>query len=394
MSKDIILVSTAEWHHPFWTNKQHTALALARQGCRILYIDSLGLRKPSANHRDLLRIGRRLLRGFRLPEQVHEGIWVCSPIVIPAARRGFAQRCNKLILRFYLYAFQVYLGFNEPMLWTYNPLTLRLINSKNYSKLVYHCVDEISAQPGMDAPQIMAWEKLLCETADTVFVTSKNLFDNRIKFNPATYYFPNVVDLSYFSSVAESDNGSPPPSLARIPGPRLLFVGAISSYKVDFNLLRCLALLRPQWSIVLIGAVGEGDPETDIALLADLPNVYCLGPKAYPDLPAYMACCDVGLLPCLLNEYTINMFPMKFFEYLASGLPVVSTVLPSLGEYKSFYDECNTASDFVDAIERILTNKIGFDRRALRDLLASHTYESRTANMLNIIDGIEGDKFP
>ena len=388
MHKDIVLISTAEWHHPFWTNKQHTALALARQGCRILYIDSLGLRKPSANRRDLLRIGRRLLRGLRLPEQVHEGIWVCSPIVIPAARRGFIQQCNKLILRLYLYVFQIYLGFNAPILWTYNPLTLRLIDSKNYSQLVYHCVDEISAQPGMDAPQIMAWERQLCEKADMVFVTSKNLLSSRIKFNLSTYYFPNVIDLSYFDSVNQSDSGSPPSSLARIPGPRLLFVGAISSYKVDFNLLRCLALLRPQWSIVLIGAIGEGDPETDIGLLADLPNVHYLGPKAYSDLPAYMVCCDVGLLPCLLNQYTINMFPMKFFEYLASGLPVISTALPSLSEYRSYYDECNTVSDFVDAIERVLTGKTCFDRRAVHDLLASHTYESRTANMLKMIDGL------
>ena len=143
------------------------------------------------------------------------------------------------------------------MLWTYNP-TLRLINSNNYSKLVYHCVDEISAQPGMDAPQIMAWERLLCETADMVFVTSKNLLSARIKFNLSTYYFPNVVDLSYFTSVSRFDSFSPPYSLARIPGPRLLFVGAISSYKVDFDLLRHLALLRPHWSIVLIGAIGEG----------------------------------------------------------------------------------------------------------------------------------------
>ena len=388
MRKNIVLVSTAEWHHPFWTNKQHTALALASQGCRVLYIDSLGLRKPSANYRDLLRIARRFLRGLRLPEQVHEGIWVCSPLVIPAARRGFIQQFNKLILRLYLYACQIYLGFNAPMLWTYNPLTLRLIDSRNYSKLVYHCVDEISAQPGMDAPQIMAWERLLCETADVVFVTSKNLLDTRIKFNLSTYYFPNVIDLSYFNSVAQFDSSSTPPSLVGIPGPRLLFVGAISSYKVDFDLLRRLALLRPHWSIVLIGAIGEGDPETDIGLLADLPNIYCLGPRAYSDLPAYMVSCDVGLLPCLLNQYTINMFPMKFFEYLASGLPVVSTVLPSLSEYRSFYDECKTAPDFVVAIERVLAGKTSFDQPALRELLESHTYESRTVRMLEILDGI------
>ena len=386
MRKDIVFVSTAEWHHPFWTNKQHTALALARQGCRILYIDSLGLRKPSVNHRDLLRIARRLLRGLMLPEQVREGIWVCSPLVIPAARSGFIQRCNKLILRFYLYVCQVYLGFNVPMLWTYNPLTLRLIDSKNYSKVVYHCVDEISAQPGMDAPQIMAWERLLCETADIIFVTSKNLLSKRIQWNSSTYYFPNVLDLSYFSSVSQAKSASLPTSLVRIPGPRLLFVGAISSYKVDFILLRRLALMRPQWSIVLIGPIGEGDPDTDISLLADLPNVHFLGPKSYSDLPSYMVCSDIGLLPCVQNQYTANMFPMKFFEYLASGLPVVSTVLPSLSEYRTFYDECKSAAEFVVAIECILTGKTKFDHRAVRDLLASHTYESRTAKMLKMLD--------
>ena len=386
MPKDIVLVSTAEWHHPFWTNKQHTALALARQGCRILYIDSLGLRKPSVNHRDLLRIARRLLRGLMLPEQVREGIWVCSPLVIPAARSGFIQRCNKLILRFYLYVCQVYLGFNVPMLWTYNPLTLRLIDSKNYSKLVYHCVDEISAQPGMDAPQIMAWERLLCERADIIFVTSKNLLSKRIQWNSSTYYFPNVLDLSYFSSVSQAKSASLPTSLVRIPGPLLLFVGAISSYKVDFILLRRLALMRPQWSIVLIGPIGEGDPDTDISLLADLPNVHFLGPKSYSDLPSYMVCSDIGLLPCVQNQYTANMFPMKFFEYLASGLPVVSTVLPSLSEYRSFYDECKNASDFVEAIERVFSGKTSFDRRAVQDLLASHTYESRTVKMLEMLD--------
>ena len=77
MVKDIILISTAEWHHPFWTNKQHTALELARQGCRILYIDSLGLRKPSVNTRDLRRLLIRVSRGLRFPERVHETIWVC-----------------------------------------------------------------------------------------------------------------------------------------------------------------------------------------------------------------------------------------------------------------------------------------------------------------------------
>ena len=388
MQKDIVLVSTAEWHHPFWTNKQHTAIQLARQGCRVLYIDSLGLRKPSVNSRDLSRIGRRLFRGLRLPEQVHDGIWVCSPLVIPAARWSFIQRFNKLIMRLYLYFCQLYLKFKSPIMWTYNPLTLRLIDPSCYEKLIYHCVDDISAQPGMDSRQILVWERLLCENADLVFVTSKNLLKTRAEWNQSTYYLPNVVDLSYFKLSADTDCDLTPPDLARIPGPRLLFVGAISGYKVDFDLLRDLALLRPEWSIVLIGAVGEGDPDTDTDPLDDLPNVYFLGPKKYSDLPRYMSQCDVGLLPCLLNQYTINMFPMKFFEYLASGLPVVSTALPSLVDFKSFYDECKSVSEFECKVENILSGRTMLDSLSVRSLLASNTYEARTAKMLSIIEDL------
>ena len=388
MQKDIVLVSTAEWHHPFWTNKQHTAIQLARQGCRVLYIDSLGLRKPSVNSRDLSRIGRRLFRSLRLPEQVHDRIWVCSPLVIPAARWGFIQRFNKLIIYLYLYFSRLYLKFKSPIMWTYNPLTLRLIDPSKYEKLIYHCVDDISAQPGMDSRQILVWERLLCENADLVFVTSKNLLKTRAEWNQSTYYLPNVVDLSYFKLSADTDCDLTPPDLARIPGPRLLFVGAISGYKVDFDLLRDLALLRPEWSIVLIGAVGEGDPDTDTDPLDDLPNVYFLGPKKYSDLPRYMSQCDVGLLPCLLNQYTINMFPMKFFEYLASGLPVVSTALPSLVDFKSFYDECKSVSEFECKVENILSGRTMLDSLSVRSLLASNTYEARTAKMLSIIEDL------
>ena len=386
MNKDIVLISTAEWYHPFWTNKQHTALALSRQGYRILYIDSLGLRKPSVNTRDLGRIFRRLLHGLRLPRQVHENIWICSPLVFPAARWGFLQRCNRTLLQMYLKTSEIYLRFRDPIVWTYNPLTMRLLDVNKYSKLVYHCVDDISAQPGMDARQILAWEKKLCKKANLIFVTSKNLLATRIQWNQRTYYFPNVIDPSYFLYPQHAGGAHVPLDLQKIPGPRLLFVGAISSYKVNFNLLEDLAIMRPSWSIVLIGAIGEGDPSTNVDTLTDLPNIYFLGPKEYSELPNYMAYCDVGLLPCLINQYTVNMFPMKFFEYLASGLPVISTSLPSLADYRSFYNECVTAQDFIEVVENILSGKIKTDSIALQDLISSHTYQSRTASMVAILD--------
>ena len=76
--------------------------------------------------------------------------------------------------------------------------------------------------------------------------------------------------------------------------------------------------------------MGEGDPETDLAELMGLRNVHLLGPRPYGQLPSYLRGFDLALLPCPMNAYTRSMFQMKFFEYLAAGLPVVATDLPAL----------------------------------------------------------------
>ena len=73
---DIVLLSTADWDHPLWTNKQHVACSLASEGERVLYVESLGLRSVQAKTRDFRRILRRLLLGLRFVRQVWPGIWV------------------------------------------------------------------------------------------------------------------------------------------------------------------------------------------------------------------------------------------------------------------------------------------------------------------------------
>ena len=87
---------------------------------------------------------------------------------------------------------------------------------------------------------------------------------------------------------------------------------------------------NPAWTFVLIGPVGECDPSTDVGALEACLNVELIGPVAYGDLPRWLAHADLALLPLQVNGYTRHMFPMKFFEYLSSGLPVVATEIPSL----------------------------------------------------------------
>ena len=389
---NVVMLSTAEWDNPFWTNKQHTASALADLGYRVLYIESLGLRRPTIHSRDGFRIVKRLIKAFTSPKPVRKNIWVWSPLVIPSSSNCIARSLNKFIFTISLSLIRFVLNFRSSVLWTYNPLTRIYLELSEFVATIYHCVDEISEQPGMNSQFIQLEEKNLCSLVDHVFVTSTTLLQSRSALTSRISYYPNVVDNSHFSE--SNAKLSPfPEEYQHINGPRLLFVGAISSYKVDFDLIRNVALSRPNWSIVLIGLIGEGDPGTDISLLKNLKNVYFLGPKSYKMLPSYIYHAHVGLLPCLINSYTKSMFPMKFFEYLSVGIPVVSTRLPSLVDFEQCFLSADSTPEFIDCIQLALDNKSIIDFNHVKGITARYTYISRTLEMTSTIKNILSRKF-
>ncbi len=388
--KNILILSTADWDNPFWTNKQHVAVELAKLGHRVLYIDSIGLRRPSSSSQDLKRIFYRILKCFRPPKKVRENLWVLSPILLPFHTNKFVQKINRLWLGFVLHISAKILKFNFSLLWTYNPLTTLLIDLKLFQFSIYHCVDEIKAQPLMPTELLVVAEKKLLKEIDCVFTTSIELTNSRKLVNNNTFYFPNVSDFRHFSSALDADTPLPE-DLFPISSPRIGFIGALSSYKIDFSLLKYIAESRPDWSIILIGKVGEGDPKTDISVLDGLPNIYLLGHRNYSSLPSYLKGFDVALLPNLINEYTNSMFPMKFFEYLASGTPVVSVNLPALIEFYYLAIFVSTPEEFVEAIERALAGDVpNLDSRL--DAAEQHTYSERTQQMLSLINNLQHSK--
>jgi len=383
---DIVLLSTADWDNPFWTNKQHMAVNLAALGYRVLYIDSLGLRRPSLQAQDTSRMARRLRRGLRAPRKVRENIWVLSPLVLPWHQRTIIRRFNKIWLTLCIALARAYLGMKPDMLWTYNPLTLDLLDVRSFKHLVYHCVDDIKAQPGMPVETIGEAEPRLIAAADCVFCSAPKLAEYCSEFNARTYFFPNVADYDHFSKALAEDTVIPE-DLARIHKPRIGFIGALSAYKVDFNLLRHLAIARPEWSIVLIGKIGEGDPWTDPSLLEGLKNLTVLGPRDYGMLPQYLKGIDVALLPNMINQYTAGMFPMKFFEYLAAGKPVVATDLPALRDYRDLVHIGVSPEDFMEKIEQALAED-GEQIRSRLEAAREHTYAKRLEKMMDIVEGL------
>jgi glycosyltransferase involved in cell wall biosynthesis len=386
VKRDVVLLSTADWDHPFWTNKQHVARSLAQLGHRVLYVESLGLRPPRLEAQDLTRILRRLRRGLLPPRRVAEGLWVWSPLLWPAPRTPLQHRLNRCVFRLFLALWRRWLGLRADLFWTYNPLTGQVLNLRHHGfrQLVYHCVDDLTAQPCMPAQLIAAEEEQLCRQADHVFVTSMELLRLRAVFNPHTSYYSNVADLDHFAQ-ARDQTLPIPPDLQAIAEPRLGFIGAISAYKLDLPLIAQLAQQRPDCQIVLIGRLGEGDPSTRLDLLEGLDNVHWLGPRPYAALPAYLRGFDLALLPCPLNAYTRSMFPMKFFEYLAAGVPVVATQLPALQEHAHLARLCDGHRAFLAAVDGLLADARGMGARTpipLQSLPPGCSYRGRTEAML------------
>jgi len=375
-SRNVILISTADWDSPFWTNKQHMATLFARRGYRVLYVDSLGLRRPAMQIRDFKRLVGRLLKSLPLPHRVSPNIWRVSPLLIPFHGLAAIRNLNHFLLRWLLRWHMFLLGLRRPLVWLYDPLAAELGAELADQGLAYHCVDDLAAVPGVDGRAVRRAENRLAELDDICFVTSPLLYENMKKIFKHVVYEPNVCDYDFFATarlgLAE------PEDIKAIPHPRLIFVGALSEYKLDFKLIETLVERLPHIHWLFIGEHGLNSPWNKQPPLQ--PNIHILSPRPYGRLPYYLAHAEAAVLPELLNDYTVAMFPMKFFEYLAAGLPVISTRLPALAEFESLYFPADTVEEFEDRVRRVLAGERR-NAKAIEAACLHNSWEARFARM-------------
>lgn len=384
--EDIVMFSTADWASQYWTNKQHTAARLAARGHRVLYVETVGLRRPGINRKDVGRIAARLRRGLASPTQVRDNLWVLSPLAVPFGQhRGPINAFNRWQLRARILAWMRKQEITHPLIWTYHPYMLEAADALESPMIVYHCVDDVGAIPGVDRAMFDTAEKHLLARAELTFATSRPLQERCTAIAGCrAHYFGNVADIAHFARARRI--GDLPPELASIPHPRLGYIGALSDFKIDFSLLEALVSMHRDWQFVFIGDQREGQRSDAVARLSRQPNVHFLGWRPYRELPRYMGGFDIGLLPQLVNDYTRSMFPMKFFEYLAAGLPVVSTPLPALRDFASIHSVAHGATAFADAIISVLAGRgpalLGTDD----PLLQANSWDARLDRMMAIIE--------
>jgi glycosyltransferase involved in cell wall biosynthesis len=346
------------------------------------------MRSPKVSSiKDWGRLWNRLRKGLGsmlLGAREHSPrIYVLSPLLVPAGHRfGWIRGLNRLLLRNAIVRALRQHSLEMPLIWTYHPFMLDAIDGLRTGPLLYHCVDDLAAIPGVDSESFRAAERQLLIRADTIFATAPSLVEHCKQYNSNTHYLPNVVDAAHFGQALKP--GPIPKDLALISEPRLVYHGVLSDFKVDFRLLLDSARLRPDWSWVFIGEEREGQKNLLVAELQTLPNVHFLGYKPYAELPNYLRGIQVGLLPSLINDYTRGMFPMKYFEYLAAGIPVVSTALEFTKEYLGDMEVAVDQTAFIEAVDRQLKRgKISLTTS--ESLVASNTWTARLHKMIRII---------
>ncbi len=273
------------------------------------------------------------------------GVTVVTPVMPSGMDKRAVVRAQRWMLHNLLDTNRI----SDPILWYYTPQALPFSAHLTYPRVVYDCMDELSAFLGADQ-LLPILERELLARASVVFTGGFSLYEAKRQYHRNVHSFPSGVDIAHFHPARHD---LPEPLDQRpIPHPRLGFYGVIDE-RMDQTLLAQLAVLRPDWQIVLVGPVVKVDP----AALPRAPNIHYLGGKQYSELPAYLSGWDVALMPFACNDATRFISPTKTPEYLAGGKPVVST--PITDVVRSYGDAvgvqiAGSAPAFVAAIEHAL----------------------------------------
>lgn len=365
--RDIICLSTHFWDDR-WFRKQHFMSRFAERN-RVLYVEptfSLARRRPE-HMRGLAT--NRLVRPR--VERRGESVTLLKPPrglpkwQAPSVERIVYRRFSRLIAET-----AEELGFRETILWVYRPAYWHGLDAIPHERLIFDLVDDIAAYPGARSPNTEACVEGLVRRSDLTVVTAKSLGDRYGAAARRIAHIPNGFDTALFGDRVEAV-----PALADVPKPIVGFAGTLFSF-LDFELLHDVARTNPDKSMVLVGRV---DPAVAAALdrLTALDNVWHLGPRPQASVPELLAAFDVCLCPFGRGEVADGVSPLKVYEYLAMGKPVVSTPMAGL-EAEPIAEAIEFAErgpEFTRAIQRCLDADTPAERAKRRSAVAPYSWD-------------------
>jgi len=367
-------MSSVRWHS---IRQRMQALMDELSRCRrVLFVEPPAVVDVGLFHAGMRTHLGQALRGRREIGNLHIFTPVLPSLTQTEPMRVMCQR----IMRLQVERAARGLGLRSPVVWTYFYPGLS-VQAIPRGDVAYDCVDDpalhaMFAGRRTRSRKAMGEERLIARRAKWVFATARLLAARLMTVNPSVHLLPNAAEPGAFAPRATQ-----PDDLRGIPRPIAGYVGSVAPW-IDFDLLDEVSRLLPRVSFVLVGPILLG---AEISHLRARPNVHFLGPKPHPAVPSYMQAFDVCLIPFLLNDITMSVNPIKFFEYLAAGKPVVATPLPELEPFGPVADLRSGAASFARAIEASAANPEAGRAERLR-VAGGNTWRHRVEEMLRVIE--------
>lgn len=377
---DLVYLAPHSWHL-IAQRAQHLTAALAERGWRVLYVEPIAY-SALGNLRRLAARQAVTWRGSLIARGEHLWSYAPPPGLPLTMDAPLLNRLGHQLALTPLRRTIARLGLRQPRLIVGWPLAAPWVGRLGESMVVYDCMDDFPAfhQSAWRRRLMVATESSLAAQADSIVATSGRLQEKWHARGYATQLIPNGVVGTFVETLA----GQPtiPADLAAIPAPRLIYIGSLGQW-FDQDTLVALARRYPEWSLVVIAP-----RELPIPALEALPNVHLLGPRQHRELPGYLAGATVGLIPFTVSPLTVAVNPVKLYEYLAAGLPVVSTPLPELEQFADLCYIGASGDGFIAQVERAVAESDEDPRRERRRLTArQHTWAQRAADFSAILAG-------
>lgn len=368
------------WMH----NRAHSDFQLMRRVARdrrVLLVNSIGMRMPrkgrsSTPWRRIARKAGSVARTIRRPDPETPGFHVMTPVIVPWYGSATGRALNAQLVRWQVTLAARALGIRTPVMFVTIPTAWDVVRRMPYRRLVANRSDKHSSFREADGEVIAGLERDLLAASDRALYVSHSLMDEEASLTEGRAEFlDHGVDLDRFVPAPGLD--PEPESLVGIAHPRIGYIGGMNSYQIDAGLFSEVADAFPGAQLVLVGLT-----DLDLSELTARPNVHWLGQRPYEEIPGLMAGLDVALMPWQANEWIRHANPIKIKEYLAVGLPVVSTWYPELDRYADVVRIAHQRADFVTLVRDALDDHDPDGPRRRRAEVEPDSWDRRAEEVL------------
>lgn len=363
---------------------QHLGKVFAKENT-LIWIGSLGLRKPSLRWNDVKRVwekGKRIFRQRTSPgANIEHRVIQVHPFILPFHNISLFYAFNMFLLRRSIRRTLRKGNYHDPVVFTSSPIVGPLIGTLGERSSHYLCLDDFTLFDGAFENLGTLEQELIAKT-DSCFAISEKLLTTRKTSSRHNYFLPQGVDTVHFSPSKKRIAKT----MEKISKPIIGFFGLLTTW-VNIELIIGAARRYPEYQFVILGRT-----HVDISPLNAVRNIHYIGEVPFADLPSYARAFDVGIIPFIINDLTIACNPLKLLEYLALGIPVVSTNMPEVAKFIPHVFIADNDEEFIDSI-RSAVNDISDENNAIRRAVAETlSWESIAEQISSIVNDVEATR--